>query len=279
MLRSTLSMTIRKVGFIGLGSHGCPMALNVLQAGFDLMVWDIRPAALDELKQAGATVAGSPREVGQFSELVGVCEVADPEWDEAQIEAVVTGEAGLLSGARPGAIIAFHSAIYPSTVKRIAQQAQARGVHVVDAQVNGGEGKARARTLTYMLGGDEQLLERCQPVFGASGKTMVHVGPLGAGAAAKVAHYILVCASLVSVAEVMRTVEAAGVDLAGFQKVVHESAGQSWATDNWLKDFNPVPAERAEHLYRRIGYALGMASELGLSLPAAGLVHQLMRSL
>jgi len=79
---------IEKVGFIGLGSHGCPMALNILQAGFGLMVWDNRPAALDELKQAGATVAGSPREVGQFSGLVGVCEVADPEWDEAQIEAV-----------------------------------------------------------------------------------------------------------------------------------------------------------------------------------------------
>jgi len=270
---------IHKVGFVGLGSHGCPMAVNILHAGFDVMVWDARPAALKELEQAGAKVAGSPEEVGRFAELIGVCEVADPEWDEAQIEAIVAGERGLLSGAKPGAIIAFHSAVYPSTVKRIAQQAETCRAHVVDAQVNGGEGRARARTLTYMLGGDERLLEQCRPVFAASGTTMIHVGPLGAGAAAKVAHYILVCASLVSVSEVMRMVEAAGVDLAAFQKVVHESAGQSWACDNWLQDFNPVPAERAEHLYRRIGYALGLASELGFALPAAGLAHQLMRSL
>lgn len=270
---------IRRVGFVGLGSHGAPMALRILQAGFELVVWDSRAEAVRQLEEAGARVAQSLTELGQLSDLIGVGEVADPEWDEDEIETLVTGDGGLLSGARPDTIIAFHSAIYPSTVRRIAERAQAQGVHVVDAQVNGGEGRASDGTLTYMLGGDEQILERCQPIFAATGRTTVYLGELGAGAAAKVAHYILVCANLVAVSEVMRLVQSAGVDLEGFQKVVNESAGQSWACDHWLSDFTPVPEDRAEHLGRRVGYALGLAGELKLPLPSAGVVQQLMRSL
>src|SRR5579862_1602265 len=267
---------INRVGFTGLGSHGCPMALNLVRAGFEVMVWDSRPEAVRALEQAGAKVVASLEEVGGFGDFIGVCEVADPDWDEADVEEVA---AGLIAGARPGAILAFHAAIYPSTVRRIAERAETRSMHVVDAQVNGGEGRARSATLSFMLGGDRQLLERCQPVFDACGSSATYMGPLGAGAAAKVAHYLLVCANLVTVAEVMRLVESEGVDLPGFQTLVHESLGQSEVSDQWLKAFRPMPNDRAEHLYRRGGYALGMAAELGLSLPAAGLVHQLMRTL
>ncbi len=255
------------------------MAVNIVQAGYDLAVWDVRPEALETLRGLGAKIMDSPEEVGRFADLTGICEIADPEWDEQGVEAIAAGERGVLAGAQPGSVVAFHAAVYPSTVRRIAEQAERAGVHVVDAQVNGGGVRARSRTLKYMLGGDREQMERCRPVFETSGSSMMYMGALGTGAAAKVAHYILVCASLVSVSEVMRMASEAGVDLAAFQQLVHESAGQSWASDHWLEDFSPVPPERAEHLHRRVGYALGLADEMGLCLPAAGLTHQLMRAL
>jgi 3-hydroxyisobutyrate dehydrogenase-like beta-hydroxyacid dehydrogenase len=250
------------------------MAVNIARAGFELTVCDVRPEPLEAMAGLGAAVVGSPHEVGERAEIVGIAEIADPDWVDEDVEAVVLGPDGVLRSARPGSIIALHSAIHPSAVRRMAEQTEARGVHLIDAQANGGEDRARAQRLIYMVGGDPAVLERCRPVFAASGEGMYHTGALGTGAAAKLAHYILVCATLQAVSEGMRVAEAAGVDLQAFQQLVHVSAGQSWASDNWLKDFRPMSPARAENLYNRLHHALLLGHDLGVPLPASALAQQ-----
>ncbi len=215
-----------RVGFIGLGNIGKPMAVNVATAGFDLMVYDVRGEPLTELAALGATIAHSPREIGAHGEIIELVVV-----DDAQVEAVTLGEGGVLSGAKPGSIIAIHSTVHPKTVRKIAELAKARGVDVIDAQVSGGERGAQAKTLCYMVGGDKALFERCRPVFATSGANIFHLGELGAGAIAKLAHNLIVYVNMLAASEGMRLAEKAGLDLKALQEVVHVSAGQSRVAD------------------------------------------------
>jgi 3-hydroxyisobutyrate dehydrogenase-like beta-hydroxyacid dehydrogenase len=269
-------VAIERVGFIGLGSHGWPMAANLAADGFILTVCDARQEPLAALAAAGATVVRTPREVAERSQLVGIGEIADPGWLDYQVEEVVLGPDGLLEGARPGLVVAFHAALYPSTVKRIAERAAARGVDAIDAQANGGAEGARARRLRYMIGGDPAVFERCRAAWATSGTTMLYMGGLGAGAAAKIAHYVAVCANLLGAHEAFALAEGAGVDLRAFQQLVHESAGQSWASDAWLDQFQPFDAARAENFYQRLHHALGLGDELRTPLPGTALAQQFM---
>ena len=140
-----------RVGFIGLGAMGKPIATNILQAGFDLMVYDLRPEPLQELERLGAKTARSSRDVGEHAEVVAL---AVP--DDAAVEAAVAGPEGVLDGAAPGTVVAVHSTVRPATVKRLAEQAAARGVSLIDAQMSGGNAGATARTLCFMVGGDRE---------------------------------------------------------------------------------------------------------------------------
>lgn len=207
---------------------------------------------------------------------MGIGEVADPSWLDYQVEEIVLGPDGLLAGASPGLVVAFHAAIYPSTVQRIGEAAAARGVDVIDAQANGGTEGARARELRYMVGGDPAVFERCRAVWATSGTTMLYMGGLGTGAAAKIAHYVAVCASLLGAHEAFALAAGAGVDLQAFQQLVHASAGQSWASDNWLDTFQPFDAVRAENFYQRLHHALGLGDELRVPLPGTALAQQFM---
>ncbi len=255
------------------------MAANLANDGFDLTVSDVRNEPLAALAAAGATVVKTPREIAARSELIGIGEVADPGWLDYQVEDVVLGQDGILAGARPGLIVAFHAAIYPSTVKRIAERAADVGVEVIDAQANGGAEGARARRLRYMVGGDPEVFERCRAAWATSGTEMLYMGGLGTGAAAKIAHYVAVCTSLMGAQEAFALAEGAGVDLRAFQQLVHQSAGQSWAGDSWLDDFQPFPAPRAENFYQRLRHALGLGEELFVPLPGTALAQQFMAGL
>ena len=272
-------MTIQRVGFIGLGSHGWPMAANLAADGFTLTVCDTRPEALAALEAAGATVVRTPREVAERADLVGIGEVADPGWSDSQVEEVVLGRGGLLEGAHPGLIIAFHAAIYPSTVQRFAAEAASRAVDVIDAQANGGNEGARARRLRYMVGGDPAVFERCRAVWATSGSEMLYMGGVGSGAAAKIAHYVAVCANLQGAHEAFALAAGAGVDLRAFQQLVHQSAGQSWASDTWLDQHQPFDPARAENFYQRLRHAIGLGEQLGLPLPGTALAQQFMNGL
>ena len=208
-----------RVGFIGLGNIGKPMAVNVAKAGFDVMVYDLRQEPLQELATLGAKVARSAQEIGAHGEIIELVVV-----DDAQVEAVILGEGGVLNGAKPGSVIAIHSTVHPRTIRKIAELAKAKGVGVIDAEVSGGDRGAQNKTLCYMVGGDKALFEQCRPVFATSGANIFHLGELGSGAIAKLAHNLIVYVNMMAASEGMHLAEKAGLDLKAMQEVVHAGA-------------------------------------------------------
>jgi len=265
-----------RVGFIGLGNIGTPMAMNVARAGFDLMVYDLREEPLKDRAALGATIARSAREVGAHGEIIELVVV-----DDAQVEAVTLGEGGILNGAKPGAVIAIHSTVHPKTVRKIAELAKAKGVGVIDAQISGGERGAQAQTLCYMVGGDKALLEKCRPVFATSGAHIFHLGELGMGAVAKLAHNLIVYVNMLAASEGIRLGEKAGLDLKALQDVVRVSAGQSRVADSWLHQrtlrdtYTSGPQGLMQLIHKDLRLALELGHDLGLPLPGAALTQQL----
>lgn len=264
-----------RVGFIGLGNIGKPMAINILKAGFDLTVYDIREEPLKELSRMGAKIAGSAREIGEHAEIIELVVV-----DDDQVKALTVGAEGLLSGVKPGSIIAIHSTVHPQTVKEIADRALRKKVGVIDAQISGGAKGAEDKTLCFMVGGDKELFERCRPVFAASGKHIFHLGEIGTGAIAKLAHNVIVYINMLAASEGVRLAEKAGLDLDVFQEIVHVGAGQSRIADNWLKQWNfkgnaaGLPA-LMRLINKDLGLALAIGRELEVSLPGAALAQQI----
>jgi len=164
-----------RVGFIEVGRIGQAIATNIVRAGFDLMVYDLREEPLKALSGVGATIARSSREIGEHSEIIEIAVV-----DDSQVEAVLNGTQGVFEGARAGVIVAIHSTISPETVKRLAGPAQIKGIKLLDAPVSGGQKGAEERDLCYMVGGEKEVVERCREVFSTSGSHIFQVGDLGA---------------------------------------------------------------------------------------------------
>jgi 2-hydroxy-3-oxopropionate reductase len=270
-------MTTR-VGFIGLGNMGKHMAINIAKAGFDLMVYDLRPEPMRELTALGAKVARSADEIGAHGEIIEVVVV-----DDRQVEAVLLGEGGALSGAKQGSIIVIHSTVHPRTVRKLAEQAAAKGVTLIDAEVSGGERGAIAKSLCYMVGGDKAAFERCRPIFATSGANIFHLGALGSGAITKLAHNLIVYVNMLAASEGMRLAEKAGVDLKSMEQVVYAGAAQSRVADHWsqqrkLKDtYTSGPRGLMELMHKDLRLALELGHDLGLSLPGAALTQQLLQ--
>jgi len=176
---------IERVGFIGLGDIGEPMARNLCGA-FEVVVHDLREDAVANLAKSGAKPASSAREVGERTQAVCVCVL-----DDAGTKAVVAGPDGILSGARAGAIVAIHSTIHPETARDLDRLAQERGVRVVDAQMTGGRGLAEQRKLRFMVGGDAEALAAIRPVLERSAAEITHCGGVGAGAVAKLCNNLV----------------------------------------------------------------------------------------
>jgi 3-hydroxyisobutyrate dehydrogenase-like beta-hydroxyacid dehydrogenase len=266
-----------RVGFIGLGNIGKPMAMNVAKAGFDLMVYDLRQEPLQELAGLGAKVARSAQEIGAHGEIIELVVV-----DDAQVEAATLGEGGVLNGAKPGSIIAIHSTVHPKTIRKLAEFAKTKGVSVIDAEVSGGERGAHAKTLCCMVGGDPEAFEKCKPVFATFSANIFHLGDLGAGAAAKLAHNLIVYVNMLAASEGMRLAQQAGVDLKAMEQVVHAGAAQSRVADNWsqqqkLKDtYTTGPQGLLQLMHKDLRLALELGHDLDLSLPGAALAQQLL---
>jgi 3-hydroxyisobutyrate dehydrogenase-like beta-hydroxyacid dehydrogenase len=272
-----LIMTTR-VGFIGLGNMGKHMAINIAKEGFDLMVDDLRPEPMRELTALGAKAARSADEIGAHGEIIEVVVV-----DDRQVEAVLLGEGGALSAAKRGSVIVIHSTVHPRTVRRLAEQATAKGVTLIDAEVSGGERGAMAKTLCYMVGGDKAAFEKCRPIFATSGANIFHLGALGSGAITKLAHNLIVYVNMLAASEGMRLAEKAGVDLKSMEQVVHTGAAQSRVADHWsqqrkLKDtYTSGPRGLMELMHKDLRLALELGHDLGLSLPGAALTQQLLQ--
>ncbi len=270
-----------RVGYIGLGDMGKAMASNLAPKGFDARVYDLNPAPVEELAQAGAKPASACREVGEHAEVLSVCVPAD-----AHVAAVLLGDDGALAGMAASSVIAIHSTVQPETVERMAAAAAERGVEVIDACVTGGREVAEKGELTLLIGGAEAAVEKARPVLEAYGTTLLHAGPLGSGAKLKLAVNLLTYVNWAAAAESFRLAKASGLDTEIFLQAVREN-GQLSAMQQRFIEGQKLPAEIAatEDLQRfltiqmhnaekDLAHALQLGRACGIALPAAGLVSQ-----
>jgi 2-hydroxymethylglutarate dehydrogenase len=215
-----------KVGFIGVGNMGNPMAGNILKQSFPMTVFDLNPKAMENLLQAGATKAGSAGEVVDNSEIVLTSLPASPD-----VEAMYLAPGGLVDRAKPGTILIDLSSVLPSTPRKIEPRAKARGVHFLEAPVSGGVSGARAATLAIMVGGEAEPLERAKPVLRAIGPNIFHVGPVGAGNIVKAINNMMACVNGVAMMEGLAVGVKAGLDPMTVYEVVKASSGGSKALE------------------------------------------------
>src|SRR5215510_11357933 len=256
------------VGFIGLGTMGTPMARNVLKGGYAVTVWSRRSDAMAPLVSAGAAAGDSPADVAAKSDVI-VTMVTDTK----AVEEVVLGEHGIDRGARAGSIVIDHSTIDSNGARRIAGELAKRDVEMLDAPVSGGSIAAEAGTLVTMVGGSKTALDRVTPVVSCYAKSIVHIGPSGAGQVAKACNQICVVVNMLGAAEAMLLAERAGVDptrvkdalMAGFaaSRMLELQAPKMIA-----RDFTGKVESRLHH--KDIHIALEMARALGIDLPASG---------
>lgn len=266
-----------RVGFIGMGAMGRPMALHLLRAGHELAVWARRPQSAQPLLDAGAAWCATPAKVARRAEVVFTIVTAG-----ADVERVTLGPDGLIDGFAPGSILVDMSTIAPGTARSIAQRLAECGVDMLDAPVSGGEAGAIAATLAIMAGGKADVLDRVRPLFGALGKTLVHVGESGAGQVAKACNQMIMVGFIQAVAEALHLAQAAGADPA---KVRQALAGGS-AGSRVLEVFGGRMVERdfaagveARLHHKDYGILLGEAYRLGVPLPVSGQVGQQLNAL
>jgi 3-hydroxyisobutyrate dehydrogenase-like beta-hydroxyacid dehydrogenase len=250
------------------------MARNLIDERFDLCVYDVAAEALEELASAGARIARDPRELARACEIIGVC-----VRDDAQVEAISLGPDGLLASAEAGSVVAVHSTVRPATVRELAAVGRERGVHVIDAPITGGAPGAAARTLTYMVGGDAELLERCRPVFETSARTIVHTGPLGTGLWMKLCNNLMTYQGFQAAFEASRLAKEAGLSFEVFEKVTTSNGNLNDQMRGFLGLRGAVDARADDAGLRRLvagfaalaekdlSIALESARELGLALP------------
>ena len=198
-----------RIGFIGLGIMGKPMARNLLAAGFDLTVHSRSSEPVDELVAAGATGGSDPAAVASASDITITMLPDTPD-----VEMVLVGSPGVIEGAAPGSLVIDMSSIDPGATRTMAAAFDARGIAMLDAPVSGGERGAIDATLSIMVGGTDDAFRRAAPIFDALGKNIVHIGPSGAGQVAKACNQLVVAATIEAVAEALLLAERSGVDAA-----------------------------------------------------------------
>ncbi|MGP6157978.1 MAG: NAD(P)-dependent oxidoreductase [Vulcanimicrobiaceae bacterium] len=270
-------MSIARVGVIGLGNMGEPMARNLLAAGFQLTVCNRSRSAIDELVAAGASAADSPRAVARSVDAVLTMLPDSPD-----VAAVVRGESGVLADARAGLLLIDTSTIAPGVARELASEARAHGVAFVDAPVSGGPEGAAAAKLSIMAGGEAADVERAEPVLRALGTTIVHCGPSGAGQTVKACNQLVVGLHIGAGSEALLLAEKAGVSSEAMLRVlggglaacrVMDLRGASMAAH----DFAP----RAKAVFQRkdLRSALDLARSLDATLPLTALIEQLYTAL
>lgn len=216
-----------RIGFIGLGSQGGPMARRIIEAGYPMTLWARRPASLEPFADTAAKVTGSPAELAAVSDLVCLCVVGD-----ADVEEVVGGDDGLLANLRPGSIVAVHSTVHPNTCRELAKKAAAQDVSVIDAPVSGGGPAASEGRLLVMVGGDPDVVERCRPVFETYADPVVYLGDVGSGQVTKLLNNLLFTANLGTAATAFALGEALGVARDRFADVVCRGSANSFALNS-----------------------------------------------
>jgi 2-hydroxy-3-oxopropionate reductase len=262
-----------KVGYIGLGLMGRSIARNILKAGFPLVVHNRSRAVVHELAGEGAVPAASPAEVAAQVDVVFTNLPDTPD-----VERVVLGEQGILAGAHPGLIWVDNSTIKPAAARSLAARLSETGVQSLDAPVSGGDIGARNATLSIMVGGPAEALERLMPVLLAMGKSVTHVGAAGAGQVAKAANQIMVAAQMVAMGELLVFSQKAGVDPRKVVEAIKGGAAQCWTLDvkpPRLFSGNRSPGFKAHMQAKDLNIILETAREYGVPLPSAAVDAQL----
>jgi 2-hydroxy-3-oxopropionate reductase len=273
-----MSSTPLRIGFIGLGIMGRPMARNLLaKTGCQLTVCNRSPAAAQELAGLGARIAATPAEVAAVSDVVFTMLPDSPE-----VQAVVLGPDGVLAGAKPGLILVDTSSISPVVAKEVAAQAAAAGVTMLDAPVSGGEPKAIAGTLAFMVGGDAAVFARIQPLLVAMGSAVTHVGAIGSGNLTKLANQIIVALNIAAVSEALVLAAKSGVD----PQVVVQAIRSGLAGSTVLEAKAPMmlagkfaPGFRIGLHIKDLQNALDTAHAAGAPLPLTGQVMEMLKCL
>jgi 2-hydroxy-3-oxopropionate reductase len=265
------------VGFIGLGIMGRPMAKNLMDAGYELVVHNRSPEKAEELAEEGnATAAGSPREVAEACHIVITMLPDSPD-----VEAVVAGEDGVLEGIRDGALLVDMSTISPVVTEELSEKVRKQGASMLDAPVSGGDVGAIEGALSIMVGGSEEDFERARPLFDVMGKVATHVGPTGAGQVVKACNQIVVALTIEAVSEALvlgskggvapeKLVEALSGGLAG--SAVMEAKKEKF----FSHDFEP--GFRIELHHKDLGIALAAGREYGVALPVTAIVDQMLEA-
>ncbi|NIE83344.1 MULTISPECIES: 3-hydroxyisobutyrate dehydrogenase [unclassified Burkholderia] len=258
-----------KIGFIGLGHMGAPMALNLVKAGHEVRAFDLSEDALRLVADGGAKLAGSAREAAEGAEFVITMLPA-----AVHVRCALTDENGVLAGLAPGATVIDSSTIDPASAQAFGELVRERGGAFVDAPVSGGTGGAAAGTLTFMVGGSVAEFERVTPVLTGMGRNVVHCGPTGMGQVAKVCNNLVLGISMAGVAEAMSLGVALGIDPKVLGGILNTSTGRCWSADT----YNPYPGV-IETAPSSRGYTGGfgtdlMLKDLGLANDAAKQVRQ-----
>jgi 3-hydroxyisobutyrate dehydrogenase len=267
----------KRVGFIGLGIMGMPMAHNLIKAGFGVVVYNRTASKTERIVSEGARKADSPRELASEASVVITIVSDTPD-----VESVILGENGVIEGIKPDSVVIDMSTISPQATLGIAARLGEKGVHMLDAPVSGGEQGAINGALSIMVGGDAEVLKRCQPIFEAMGKNIIHVGSNSMGQTVKLMNQILVAGTLNAVVEALVFAQKSGVDLEKAISAVEGGAAGSWQLTNMApriirRDFDP--GFMINLMQKDLNLVMETAGELGVPLLATTFVQQMFYSL
>ena len=267
----------KKIGFIGLGIMGKPMALNLLAKGFEVIVNDLNKEAVQTLVDAGANAANSAKEIGSSSDVIITMLPASHH-----VQQVVLGENGVLSGAKKGAIIIDMSSISPVVSKEIAATAEKQGVEMLDAPVSGGEPKAKDGTLAIMVGGKEEVFEQVKDILDAMGSEITLVGGNGSGTTAKLANQVIVNLNIAAMSEALVLAAKAGIDVEKMYQAIRGGLAGSAVLDAkvpLILDRNFVAGGRIDINLKDITNVMETAHDIGVPMPLSSHLLEIFHAL
>ena len=266
-------MSNERIGFVGLGMMGLPMAKNLVEAGYTVTVFDLDAGAIEEAQEFGASPASTGAEVAAQSDII-ITMVPD----SPHVEAAIAGNGGIIEGIRAESVVIEMSTILPETGKRMAELLAEKGADFVDAPVTGGVAGAEAGSMSILVGGDAEAFERTLPVLSILGGDITHMGPVGAGHTTKIANQLIGVATLAGLSEAFVLAKKSGLDMQTFYAAVKNGAGRSWALETLgpkiLKgDFSP--GFMVKHMQKDLRLAGQLADDTGTSIPTTSLIAQL----
>lgn len=266
-----------RVGFIGLGIMGLPMAMNILRGGYQLTAYNRTRSKAEPLRAMGAYIANSPREVAERSDVVIAMVTDGPD-----VEEILFGREGVVEGARPGLIFIDMGTNSPEYARSFAERLSRYGVEFLDAPVTGGDKGAREGTLTIMVGGKYEVFKKVEPVLRTMGKNIVYVGDVGSGQLMKLLNQIVVAINMIALTEAIHLARKAGVDEEKLYQILSSGAANSFTVQYYMPKImknDLEPGFRAAHLKKDLGYALKTASKISARLPATELAYRLYEDL